>query len=165
MELIKKNILGIFGLIILCVGVTIDIGILKHTLNITGIILLIIYAWINKDEFFCYLELVVLMGTIMKIMDFSNNILVLLLVCATIISLIKIFKNPIYRKLDTAIGLTGLFGLVYGYSTLNNYGYAIGGVSLAIYSIIGYFNGVKSALIFAILNIFFGSVAIYMILN
>lgn len=164
-NMIKQNLLGILGLVLLCVGVAVGIGITQNILNVIGISMLIIYAKQGKNEFFFYLESVVLLGTVLKIADVNNNILIMSLIIATLLALFKVLKNAEYRKADTVIGIIGLLGLVYGYSTLSSYGYAIGGIALAIFSLIGYCKGIKSALIFMILNVFFASIAIYTIIS
>lgn len=165
MNLIKQNGLGLLGLVLLCAGIPMQPGIIQSICNVVGICTLILYAWRGKNEFFFYLEQVVLLGTVLKIANVSSLVLVSALIIASILSLTKVFQNPVYRTWDVTFGLIGLMGLVYGYSTLSNYGYAIGGVSAAIYSYIGYSKGLKSGLVFALLNIIYSALAIYMIVK
>lgn len=165
MNIIKQNWLGLVGLIGLCIAIPLPAGTVQNSLNVIGIIALILYAKFGKNEFFMYLELVVLLGTILKILNVSNTVLITALVVATILSLIKVFRNPSYREWSAIFGIIGLAGLVYGYSTLSNWGYAIGGVSSAIYSFIAFRNGLKSALIFTVLNLIYSGLAFYMIMR
>lgn len=165
MNIIKQNWIGLVGLISLCIAIPLHAGTAQNVLNILGIVVLILYAKIGKNEFFLYLEFVILLGTILKIFNASNIVLIAALVVATILSLIKVFRNPSYREWNAIFGVIGLVGLVYGYSTLNNWGYAVGGVSSAIYSFIAFRNGLKSALIFAVLNLIYSGLAFYMIMR
>ncbi len=165
MEVIKQNWLGIVGLIGLCAGIPLAPSIAKDVLNIVGLVGLIFYAWRGKNDFFFYLEFVVLLGTILKIANVSDTIVAISLVIASLLALVKVFQNPIYRVWYTGFGLIGLAGLVYGYSTLSNIGYAIGGIASVIYSFIGYAKGVKSAFIFGILNIIYSALAIFMLIS
>lgn len=165
MNLIKQNWIGLLGLILLCSGIPMHAGVIQNIFNIIGIAALILYARLKKNEFFFYLESVVLLGTVLKIINVSFAVLVSVLIIASILSLVKVFQNKAYRTWDASFGLIGLMGLVYGYSTLSNYGYAVGGVASAIYSFIGYKKGLQSALIFVLLNIIYSALAIYMIVN
>lgn len=165
MEVIKQNWIGLIGLIGLCAGIPMSPGIVQNIFNVVALLALVIYAWRGKNDFFFYLELVVLFGTILKIANVSDAVVAISLVVASLLALAKVFQNPIYRVWYTSFGLIGLAGLVYGYSTLSNVGYAIGGIASVIYSFIGYSKGVKSAFIFGVLNIIYSALAIFMLIN
>lgn len=165
MNMVKENWIGIIGLIGLCAGIPMSSGIVQNVLNVVGIASLILYAKSKKNDFFFYLESVVLFGTLLKIANVSSVILITALMIAAGLALVKVFQNPDYRKLDTIFGLIGLVGLVYGYATLSNYGYAVGGIASVIYSLIGYRKGLKSGLIFALLNLIYSALAIFMIVS
>lgn len=165
MNLLKEHWVGILGLIGLCSGIPMEAGVTQNIFNVVGISGLILYAKLKKNDFFFYLEIVVLLGTVLKIFDVSSVVLVTALIVGSVLALLKVFQNPAYRAWDTIFGLVGLAGLVYGYSALSNYGYAIGGVASAIYSIIGYRKGLKSGMIFALLNIIYSGLAIFMIIK
>ncbi len=163
MNIIKQNWLGLIGLIILCIGIVLPQGLLQNICNISGISSLILYAWYGKNDFFFYLESVVLLGTILQIMHINLIVMTVILVIAAIFSFYIIFRNPIYRTKDIVFGIIGVAGLIYGYATLSNVGYAIGGIGALIYSFIGFSKGIKSALIFTLLNAIYSATAIYMI--
>lgn len=165
MKILRQNWLGIIGLICLCIAIPLANGVTQNLLNVIGILLLVTYAWCAKNEFFFYLELVVLLGAVLKITNVSNLVLNTALVLASVIALARVFKNPANRVWYIGFGLVGLAGLVYGYATLSNLGYAIGGVASMIYSFILFSKGIKSALIFGILNIIYGTLAIYMLIK
>ncbi|RTK95587.1 MAG: hypothetical protein EKK64_06460 [Neisseriaceae bacterium] len=165
MNLIKQNLLGLVGLMILCAGIVLPQGIAQNFCNVVGISALIVYAFLGKNDFFFYLEIVVLIGTIMKIFNVETTLMFAVLIIATIISFAIIFRNPIYRSWDIIFGVVGISGLIYGYATLSNYGYAIGGLATIVYSLIGFSKGIKSALVFALLNTIYSALAIYMIIS
>lgn len=165
MNTLKEHWIGMFGLIALCAGIPLEAGAMQNACNIAGVFGLIAYAKVKNNAFFFYLELVVMLSTLLKIFAVSPIILITALIIATSLALLKIFQDPAYRVWDTAFGLIGLSGLVYGYAALSNYGYAVGGVASAIYSIIGFRKGVKSGFIFAILNLIYGGIAIFMIVK
>ncbi len=165
MNLVKENIIGIIGLIALCAGIPLPIGLLKFSLNIIGFIALIIYAYKGKNALFFYFEIVALIGYILSFMPIANHIKYLLMVILTLAAFAKIFSFEKFRRWYTGFGIAGLVGLIYGYLANSNLGYAIGGIGMVIYSFIGFFQGTKIALIFGILNIIYGSIAIYMLFN
>lgn len=160
---IKENWIGILGLILLCVGLTLEPSYIQGGFNVVGIVLLLIYAKMQKNLFFYYAECVVLLGTILKIIGINEVFLALCMTIASIFALYKIFGIEYYKKhtIETIIGLIGLFGLALGFSTGLNIGFIVGGIFLAVYGFIGFFNGITSALIFAILNLIFGGIALY----
>lgn len=162
-RLIKENHIGILGLILLCIGLLVSELWPKNIINVIGIVLLMIYAKQQKNDFFYYAELVVLLGTLLNVAQINTTILMIVMIIASILVLFKIFSFPYYRThvLDSIIGLIGLFGLAFGFSTGNNWGFIIGGFFIALYGFIGFFKGVGSALIFAILNLIFAGIAIY----
>lgn len=165
MQQIKQNWIGLLGLILLCSGLTLDQTlIIKDIINVIGILLLLIYAKQQNNSFFFYAEFVVLLGTVLKIISLNEMTLLICMSIASILALIKIFALPYYRThfIETLIGLIGLFGLAFGFSTNENIGLVIGGLFLAIYGFIGFKNGIASALIFAILNLIFGGLALYL---
>jgi hypothetical protein len=163
-KLIKDNILGIIGLIALCVAIPLPEGSIKNILNIVGFLGLISYAKLGKNDLFFYAELVALLGYIVNIVGINNSIKYPVMIVVSLAALIKILSNADYRKLYTIFGFIGLGGLVYGYLAYSNVGYAVGGVGMAIYSLIGFFQGFRVALIFFILNVIYGGVSIYMLL-
>ena len=165
MEIIKQNIVGVIGLIGLCIAIPMSGGLLQNVINVLGISALIIYAWQGKNTFFFYLESVVLLGTILQIAGVSPEITWTALILSFVVTVLRILQNPDYRNIMTAIGFVGLFGLVFGYATLNPIGYAIGGVCCACYSFILFKQGIKSGLLFTLLNIIYGGLAIYVILK
>lgn len=165
MDLIKQNIIGVLGLIALCVAIPLPPGLLQNGINVLGISALIIYAWQGKNTFFFYLESVVLLGTFLQIAGVSSAITWTALILSFVVIVLRILQNPAYRNFMTVIGFTGLFGLVFGYATLNPIGYAIGGVCCACYSFILFKQGIKSGLLFTLLNIIYGGLAIFVILK
>ena len=165
MELIKQNIVGVLGLIALCVAIPLSHGAPQNVINVVGISALIIYAWQGRNTFFLYLELIVLLGTLLQIAEVSPVITWTTLTLSFFVTALRLLQNPAYRNFATILGFTGLAGLVFGYATLNPIGYAIGGVCSACYSIILFRQGIKSGLLFALLNVIYGALAIYVILN
>ena len=163
MDLIKQNIIGVLGLIALCVAIPLPPGLLQNVINVFGISALIIYAWQGKNTFFFYLESVVLLGTILQIAGVSPEITWTALILSFAVTTLRVLQNPDYRNFMTVIGFVGLFGLVFGYATLNPIGYAVGGACCAWYSIALFRQGIKSGLLFCVLNIIYGSVAVYVI--
>lgn len=165
METIKQNIVGVVGLIALCIAIPLSHGALQNVINVVGILALILYAWQGKNIFFFYLELIVLLGTFLQIAKVSPIITWTALILSFLVTALKLLQNPAYRNFGTILGFVGLAGLVFGYATLNPIGYAVGGVCSACYSFILFKQGIKSGLLFALLNVIYGGLAIYMIVN
>lgn len=164
MKLIKDNLLGIIGLIGLCIAIPLAGGLLKNVLNIIGFLGLILYARVGKNDLFFYFEIVALIGYLLNIAEISNSFKYPLMIILSIAALIKVLSKAEFRQWYTIFGVIGLGGLVYGYLAFSNLGYTIGGVGMAIYSFIGFYQGVQIALIFGLLNVIYGGISIYMLL-
>jgi hypothetical protein len=165
MELIKQNWIGIVGLIGLCVGMPLTHGVLQNSVNLASFIALVLYAWLGKNEFFIYQQSAVLIGAVLKILQVNDFIIGGVLVAILFVAVIKILQNPVFRVWYTAVGFIGFGGFVYGYSMLNNVAYAVAGVASTIYSFVSYSKGVKSAFLFGVLNIIYGSIALYLVFS
>jgi hypothetical protein len=165
MKIIRENWLGVLGLVCLCVAIPVPLGLVKNALNIIGFLSLISYAWMGKNDVFFYFEIVALFGYLITLFGMPDIMKYPLLAIACIAALSKVLSNQLNRKWYTIFCVIGLGGLVYGYAAFSNLGYAIGGVGMVIYSAIGYYKGVKVALIFGVLNIIYGGVAIFMLMS
>lgn len=165
MGVIRQNWIGIVGLIGLCIGMPLPHGILQNSINLVSFIALVLYAWLGKNEFFTYQQSIVLIGAVLKILNVNDLIIASVLVIMSLVAVVKILQNPVFRVWYTAVGFIGLAGFVYGYATLNPIAYAVAGVASTIYSFVSYSKGVKSAFLFGVLNIIYGSIALYIVFS
>lgn len=165
MEVIKQNWIGIVGLVGLCIGMPLSHGILQNSVNLISFIALVVYAWLGKNEFFIYQQSAVLIGALLKVLHVNDFIIGAILLVILLIAIIKVLQNPAFRVWYTIVGFIGFAGFVYGYSMFNNIAYAIAGIASTIYSFVSYSKGVKSAFLFGVLNVIYGSIALYLVFN
>lgn len=161
---IRQNWLGVLGLLVLCVAIAGDFsGRPRDAIDFIGVTMMTLYAFQQRNEFFCYLQTVAELGVILRIVHASNNILMIVLGSVSLFALIMIFRKPVFREFGSLIGVAGLLGLAYGYATLNIIGFTVGGIGLMIYGFIGFKKGFESALLFAILNGVYSVAALYVL--
>ncbi len=125
-----------------------------------GGILMTVATVIEREMFFFVLQSIVVVGAGMYFVPVP--ILKILLPCLISASFIAYcYQQGKLSDKSLILGLIGISLLSLGYGIGHPVIYLFGGIFLAIYSGIAYYNGVKIAIIWAVLNLFFTFAVLY----
>lgn len=152
----KFNIaLGFVGMLLVIYGTLLPFGVVQKLYYLIGAALMLLSAILEKQAFFVILEIVVVAGTAIALMPFSNITKACVPLILSVIALIYFYRRGELKDKLTCLGCAGLIFLALGFGVANPFIYLIGGLLLAIYGYYSFKRGVKIALLWSILNTVF----------
>lgn len=152
--------IGVIGLLCAIIGNMYPATMLQKHLYLAGGVLLMISALIEKQEYFITLEVVVIVSALLAYLPDHGTLKMAVPLLLSLFSIGYLYSRGLLKSPASLLGVAGLVFLGLGYATLNPYIYLCGGVVLTAYSAISYYQGVRIALLWAILNAIFSFTAL-----
>lgn len=152
--------IGVIGLLCAIIGNMYPATMLQKHLYLGGGVLLMVSALIEKQEYFIALEVVVIVCALLAYLPDHGTLKMAVPLLLSLFSVGYLYYRGLLKSPASLLGVVGLVFLGLGYATLNPVIYLIGGIALTAYSAISYYQGVKIALLWAILNAIFSFTAL-----
>ncbi len=151
--------IGLAGMFITILGVIQTDLWLQKSCFLTGAILLCITAHIERHRLFFWLEVVIVIGTLMAFTNTSDATKASIPIIFGAIIFLMLYKQKAFTPAYQWLGGIGLLMLAVGFAIVHPLVYLAGGIILTLYSWKDYQKGASIALIWLILNLVFSVLA------
>lgn len=129
-----------------------------------GALLMLSTAVLERHVFFIVLQIVVLTGTLLGLLEFPRWISLALLTFISIAAVLWCYLKGFLDRASNWLGCISLCVLAFSYAVALTSGFIVSGMGIAYFSYCDYRRGVKVALHWFFLNICFVLAAIYALL-
>jgi hypothetical protein len=165
-ETLKKHKIsfGIIGFIFVIMGTLLAPSSLEQKVcYLLGSIFLLTMSSLDLQLYFILLQIVILAGAIVAFFPIPVFYKAAVPIALSIFSVLLFLFKGYLKDPNQIFGCLGLLLLAAGYAVSNPIIYFLGGLVVMIYSYISYRRGIKTALLFALLNLVFSVTSAYAI--
>ncbi len=157
----KVNVLiGVVGMAIIIYGNLLPATTAQKLCYLFGGIIMMVSALLEKQSFFIILQVIIVSGAAIAFAPMPAIYRACVPILLSIIAIAHFAMKGELSNKTTLLGNLGIVFLAAGYAITNPVIYFIGGALLSIYSLISFKQGVKIAILWAILNIIFSATAL-----
>ena len=156
--------ISVVGMLIVIFGNLITHLILQRICYLSGGLLMLISAILERQTFFVILQFIISAGALIAFAPLPPALKAAVPLILSIIAIIYFAKQGLLKDGLTILGCVGLVMLATGYSITHPIVYLLGAAALTIYSFGAYRRGVAIGLLWGILNAIFvttAGVAVY----
>lgn len=156
--------IGVLGMLIVIAGNLIANLVIQKTCYLSGGILMLASAVLERQIFFIILQCIISAGALVAFASLSHALKASVPLILSVMAIIYFAKKRLLKDWLTMLGCVGLILLATGYSVTHPVIYLLGAVVLTIYSFGVYRRGVELGLLWGILNAIFvitAGVAVY----
>jgi len=158
-------VIGIIGMAIACYGNLLPYSETQKTCYFVGALLLLISSILEKQLFFIVLQIIITSGTGIAFAVWIPTFKATIPIILSLLAIVYFTKRGQLQDKTTILGIIAIAVLAAGYAVTKPFVYFLGAVLLMAYSFISFKQGIKIALLWAILNAVFAITAILNLLK